>query len=179
MDSQADNSLFWYAIHTNPKQEDRAGSNLRAWGIETFVPKFKTYHLNPFTQEPVCLVKHLFPRYIFAKFVLSGLVHKVTYTRGVHSIVTFGNQPSRIDEAIIALIRSRTDAAGYVKLGEEFRPGDEVTIKDGPLKGLTGIFKQELKEHDRVMILLNAVSYQAQVVVNKYLIGKPSANASH
>jgi transcriptional antiterminator RfaH len=176
MSSQTYNLLSWYAIHTNPKQEDRADSNLRAWGIETFVPKFKMYHLKPYTQEPACLVKHLFPRYIFARFVFSSLVHKVSYTRGIHSIVSFGNQPALLDEAIIALIRSRIDNESFVKIGDDLKLGDKVTIKEGPLKGLTGIFKHELNGNERVMILLNAISYQAQVVVNKCLVRKHSVD---
>ena len=40
----------------------------------------------------------LFPRYIFARFVLGPLFAKVTYTRGVQKIVGFGescNSPRR------------------------------------------------------------------------------------
>ena len=31
----------WYAVLTKPKQEQRAETNLRAWDIEAFTPKFK------------------------------------------------------------------------------------------------------------------------------------------
>ena len=27
----------WYVVHTNPKQEERANSNLIAWGVESNV----------------------------------------------------------------------------------------------------------------------------------------------
>ena len=32
---------FWYAIHTHPKQENRAESNLQAWNVETFIPRIR------------------------------------------------------------------------------------------------------------------------------------------
>jgi transcriptional antiterminator RfaH len=172
MSGEADKLPCWYAIHTKPKQEDRVDSNLRAWGFETFAPKFKEYRSNPYTQETSCVIKHLFPSYIFAKFDYESLFYKVTHTRGTHSVVRFGDQPAVLDELIISLIQSRIDREGFVKMDDDPKPGDEVIIKDGPFKGLTGVFKQEVKEHERVMILLNAVSYQAQIVINRHQVKK-------
>src|ERR1043166_9166696 len=54
----------WYVVHTNPKQEERADSNLRAWGVETLHPKLKTRRFNEFTGAPTVTTKPLFPRYI-------------------------------------------------------------------------------------------------------------------
>jgi transcriptional antiterminator RfaH len=159
----------WYAVHTHPRQEDRAAGNLRAWGIETFSPKFKERHFNAYTQESTCLIKHLFPRYIFARFDLSRLC-KVSYTRGIHAVVSFGDQPAIVEEPIIALIRSRIDGEGFVRIDDEPRPGDAVIVREGPLKGLTGVFSREMKEDERVMILLNAVNYQAHAVIHKSLV---------
>ena len=176
MSSEVDTVLSWYAIHTNPKQEDRAANNLQAWGVETFVPKFLTCQPNPFTCEPAWVAKHMFPRYIFAKFEFSRLGHRVTYTRGIQSVVSFGNEPAVVDEAIIALIRSQIDSQSFVRMGDGLELGDEVTVQEGPLKGLTGIFKQEVGENERIMILLNAVSYQAQAVVNRCLVVKHSVS---
>ena len=34
-------SPLWYAVYTKPKEEERAESNLRAWGVKTLMPKFK------------------------------------------------------------------------------------------------------------------------------------------
>ena len=31
----------WYVLRTNPRQEDRAASNLQAWGVKTLNPKFR------------------------------------------------------------------------------------------------------------------------------------------
>ncbi len=36
----------WYAIQTKPKQESRAECNLRAWNVETFVPKIRERRFN-------------------------------------------------------------------------------------------------------------------------------------
>lgn len=159
--------MRWYVIHTHPKEEDRAEHNLKAWKIETFVPKLKEHRQNPFTGESFYVIKPLFKRYIFARFDLGSLYHKVRFTRGIHSIVSFGNTPIPVDDEIINIIRLRISKDGFVRIWEDLKPGDQVVIKEGPLKDFTGIFVREMKESDRVMILLNAVNYQAHALVEK------------
>lgn len=160
----------WYAIQTHPRQEDRSQSNLRAWGVETFNPKLKEQHYKPYTRSPISITKHLFPGYIFARFEAGTMFHKVSYTRGVRSIVSFGNKPTPVDDQIIALIRSRVIEDGIVKVREEFNKGDRVLITSGPLQNLVGIFEREMKGKDRVMILLSTISYQGSLQVERSLV---------
>lgn len=164
----------WYAIHTNPKQEERAASNLRAWGLETFNPKIKERRCNEFTGAPVYTTKPLFPRYIFSRFSANSLLHKVWFTRGVHRVVCFNDGPVAIDDGIIDFLRQQTDERELMRPRDEFRIGDKVMIQDGPLKSLVGIFDQEVKGTDRVMILLSAVSYQGSVTIEKERLKKVS-----
>src|SRR5436190_3797079 len=86
------NPLQWYVIYTHPRQEDRTTGNLRAWGIQTFAPKMKEMRTNPFTGRREYQTKHLFFRYIFARFDASELVQKIRFTRGVNSIVSCGEK---------------------------------------------------------------------------------------
>jgi transcription antitermination factor NusG len=59
-----------------------------------------------------------------------------------------------------------------LKYGEEPVLGDEIEVVEGPLKGLKGIFERELSDADRVLILLNYVSYQGQLVIEKKKLKK-------
>lgn len=169
----ANGDFQWYVIHTNPKQEDRAESNLRAWNVETYNPKLREVRHSPYG-EPGHIIKPLFPRYIFARFGLKELFHKVRFTRGVYNILGFGNGPTPVDEEIINIIKLRTDNLGFVKIGPDLEPGDEIIIEDGPLKSFTGIFEQEMKDSCRVMILLNTVSYQGRLIISREQIKKAS-----
>src|SRR5215208_2764465 len=90
----AEDNYLWYVICTHPRQEDRAESNLIAWSVETFAPQIKKKQYNQFTGVAIQLPKPLFPRYIFARFKLNEMLHKVRYTRGVHSVVGFGAGPT-------------------------------------------------------------------------------------
>jgi transcriptional antiterminator RfaH len=164
----------WYVIHTHPKQEDRACSNLRVLGVPIFNPKIRERRYNQFTIIPAYVAKPLFPRYIFAQFKIGDLYHKVRFTRGVYSVVSFGEGPTSIDERIIALIQSNMKEDGFVRIDEEIKPGDRVVVKDGPLKKFAGIFELEMKDTHRVRILLETVNYQAHVEIERDMVKKAS-----
>ncbi|HEV2860055.1 MAG TPA: transcription termination/antitermination NusG family protein [Pyrinomonadaceae bacterium] len=154
----------WYAVRTKQHQEERVHQNLQAWGVESLSPKIRQRRLNAFTGVPVYFPKPLFPRYIFARFELRNL-HKIVFTRGVHSVVSFDGGPTAIDDEIITIIKSRVGADGFVSTAEELREGDRVVIKEGPLKDLVGVFERKVKDSDRVMILLTAITFQGRVTV--------------
>jgi transcriptional antiterminator RfaH len=162
----------WYAIRTHPNQEDRANNNLVAWNVETFNPHVRKVHHNPYASAQTYLSKPLFPRYIFARFEVNSMLHKILYTRGVSSVVAFGGVFAPINDEIISLIQSQVCETGFVEVGEKFKAGDRVMIEDGPLKSIVGIFKRDIKASDRVLILLAAINYQGSVVIERQHVRK-------
>jgi transcriptional antiterminator RfaH len=162
----------WYVIHTHPKQEDRAGSNLKVLGVPIFNPKILEPRYNQFMYAPAYVAKPLFPRYMFAQFRVEDLYHKVRFTRGVNSVVSFGAAPAPIDDEIIMLIQSNVKKDGFIRIDEEIKPGDRVIVKDGPLKYFAGIFERKMKDADRVRILLQTVSFQAHVEIDIDMVTK-------
>lgn len=166
----------WYAIHTHPKQENRAEGNLKAWNVETFSPKIRDPRFNEFTGKPTYIVKPLFPGYLFARFAVNNLLNKIRYTRGVHSVVCVGDTPASIDAQVIEIISAQIDSDGFVKIGDELKPGTKVLIQAGPFKGLTGIFERETKDVDRIKILLDSVCFQAHVEIERRLVKSVSKN---
>jgi transcriptional antiterminator RfaH len=161
----------WYVIHTHPKQEDRASSNLKVLGVPIFNPKTRERRYNQFVNAPTYVTKPLFPRYIFGQFKINDLYHKVRFTRGIYSVVGFGAGPTPISEEVITLIQSNMED-GFVRFYEEISPGDKVTVKDGPMKNFAGIFERALKDTDRIRILLETVSYQAHIEIERDLVKK-------
>lgn len=164
------NSRQWYVVQTNIKQEDRANDNLRAWGVETLHAKLKTPRFNEFTGTPTYVTQPLFPRYIFAKFNALEELPKIRFTRGVHNVVSFGENPASVDHDIIEIIRARLDENGFVKAKDDFKVGDKVVISAGPMRNLMGIFEREEKGTNRVAILLTAIEYQGRLVIHKDLV---------
>lgn len=168
-----DDSFQWYVVHTNLRQEERADSNLRAWGVETVYPKVKARRFNEFTGAPTYITKPLFSRYIFARFNAHSQLGKISFTRGVHDVVSFGGKPVIVDEDIIRIIRARIDSNGFVEMGQ-LKLGDKVVIKAGPLRNFEGIFDRELQDKDRIAILLTTVTYQGRLMISKDLLEKVS-----
>lgn len=164
----------WYAIYTHPKQEERVDSNLRAWKVETFVPRHQEPRYNRYSSKATHLVKPLFPRYLFARFSVYESLHKIRFTRGVYSIVSIGNQPAPIDDELIVLIQSRRNEHGYIVMEDVLKLGDEVMVESGPFKGFIGVFERGLEDAARVMILLTTVAYQSHVVIPRENIRKIS-----
>jgi len=176
MSTPIEDTICWYVVRTHRKQEERASSNLSAWGLETLTPKLLVNKCNQFTGQLSRMVKPLFPGYIFARFRFNDLYHRIRFTRGVHSLVCFNNRPTPVDEEIINLIRSRIGTDGFVKTLAELKAGDEVVINDGQFQKLHGVFEREMQDADadRVTILLSSVSFQAHVVVDRALVSKVS-----
>ncbi len=134
---EAADSCRWYVIRTKPKQETRAESNLRAWGIETFAPKALELGRGRARSGRAWRIEALFPGYLFAWFDARNLWRKVRLTRGVHAVVGFGESATPVEDSIISAIRSRIQEDGFVHLAEA-QPGDPVEIVGGPLRSLRG-----------------------------------------
>jgi transcriptional antiterminator RfaH len=164
--TEANSTPSWYAIYTNPKQEERADRNLRSWSVETFFPKIKGRGRNQVSGKTF-ITKPLFPRYVFARFDVNSLLGKVRFTRGVQSVVSLGDGPAPVDEKIIDLIKSNVGQDGFISMSEEFKYGDEVIIQEGPLRNIVGIFQRGIKSSDRVMILLTTISYQSRIIIGR------------
>jgi transcription antitermination factor NusG len=164
--------LRWYVIRTLPRQEDRAERNLRAWDIDTLNPLVREPRVNPYSGSRFFVTKSLFPRYIFARFVDRTLLNKVSFTRGVQGVLTYGKKPAFVEDEIIASIEARIGPDGYIVLGGELKAGDKVMIRDGSLKSFNGVFLRNTKNNQRVEILLASVSYHGRVLINRNLVEK-------
>ena len=157
----------WYVVQTKPREEERADNNLKAWKVETLAPKIKTRRVNEFTNHCTFISKPLFPGYIFARFDASTSLHDVNATRGIQRVVRFGDVIVPVDDQVIDMIRLTMTADGLVQVGTEELAGRTFTIRDGPMSGLVGVLEREMKDNERVMLLLNCVSYQGHFTVEK------------
>ncbi|HYY41857.1 MAG TPA: transcription termination/antitermination NusG family protein [Pyrinomonadaceae bacterium] len=167
--------LRWYAVQTKAQQEERAESNLRAWNVETFAPRVRERRRGYYTGQAGYLIKSLFPRYIFARFDMHTLLHKVNFTRGVQSVVCFGGVPVPVEDEVLAIMQARLDADGFITIGEELKVGDRVMIQAGVFKNFIGIFEREVGERDRIRILLDTINYRSQITLDRAQVKKVGA----
>jgi transcriptional antiterminator RfaH len=158
----------WFVVNTKPKNEDRAASNLSSGGIEVLAPKLKMRKYKD--AKFVYIVEQMFPGYIFAKFHPIDDFHLIKYTRGVKTIVHFGSKIVPVPDQMIAFIRSRLEDGVAILEKKQFKKGEKILVKDGPFKGISGIFEKELEGKDRVMILLDSVKFSVSVEIDGDLI---------
>jgi len=154
----------WFVLNTKPKKEFQVGRLFEEGGLDFYCPKY----IHEKKESP------FFSGYGFIYFDYPAQYKLVKYTRGVKRIIGNPEGPIPVPEEIIQQIKQR-EIDGYIefeKYGGIPEIGDEIEIMEGPMKGLRGIFRKELTEKERVMILLNFVSYQGKLIIEKKKLKK-------
>lgn len=156
--------LNWYVVNTKPKKEFQVESFFSRFGFTVYNPKYAENSI----------IKAFFPGYVFLRFRYPSQHRQVIYTRGVKKVIGNREGPIPLEPEIIDCLKARekNGLIEFMKYGEEPGPGDEIMVMEGPLKGLKGIFYRELSDDERVMILLNYVSYQGSLMIEKNKIKK-------
>lgn len=152
---------MWYAIYTKPGKEDSVASRLQMIGIEVLNPKIR---MRKFRRNRLAdVIENLFPCYLFADFDADRYSHLITFTRGVRYIVG-KRSPVVVQDEVIETIRDNMESDNLVVVGmQRFAKGDMVRIKDGPFRDFCGIFEREIRESERVMILLNTIHIRVEL----------------
>lgn len=146
--------MTWYVVRTKPRQETRARQNLENQEIEAFLPEITLQKIRRGKRTDV--TEPLFPGYIFANLDdYAGKFHKVRSTFGVAKMLTFGETPATIPDALIAEMH-HINADTQQKAQQSAMPqvGEKVEITYGPFKGFMAEIVQ-LDGESRCIVLLN------------------------
>lgn len=161
----------WFAVYTRPRQERIALEHLERQAFHCFLPMA----VNPYQRrsERKRRIEPLFPRYLFLNAVPDQQsLGPVRSTRGVATLVRFGQKLARLPEPVIEAINDRCDGDGLVQLDPvPVEPGDKVRVFDGPLAGLEGIFK-ERKGEKRALLLAKLLGTESTLEVDALLLQK-------
>ena len=149
--------MNWYLVHTKPRQEQCALENLQWQGYECYFPEIPTEKLRlgkiSTVQQP------LFPRYLFIHLgqgLLAQSWTPIRSTKGVSRLVTFGNTPAKVDDALIALLRGYEESV-QAEPDCLFKAGECVRITSGAFIDIEGIY-QMTDGDQRVMVLIELMS---------------------
>jgi transcriptional antiterminator NusG len=164
----------WYALHTKPNAEYRVAAVLQKRGFYTYLPEIESVKVHQGRTKKPC-----FPCYLFVKtgFEALGLL-QMEWTPGLRRVVAFDSRPVPLADEVIELIQH--------KLGENvskgrpvhnFKPGETVRIKTGPLQDMLAIFEGPTTPGMRVRVLLNILGQASRVQISTPDIEKVSADA--
>jgi transcriptional antiterminator RfaH len=148
--------MNWYLIHTKPRLEQCALENLQHQGFECFLPMIRVEKLR--RGKLVEVDEPLFPRYFFIQLDTGNQAqswHPIRSTKGVSRLVSFGQEPAKVGDALVALIRAHCSSDAVQQ--RHFMAGEKVLITDGPFAGLEAIYQMSDGER-RVMVLLDIMS---------------------
>jgi transcriptional antiterminator RfaH len=164
--------MNWYALHTKPRAESLAQSNLQRQAIKTFLPRLR--RKKTIRRRYRWTTGPLFPGYIFARFDFDRHGRLVKYANGITNVVSFGGTPAVVEDAIIEAIHAHCepDTDTVTLPPPELRPGDRVQVREGPLTGLEGIFEHEMSDRDRVVILLETIGRGARAQIQRAQLEK-------
>jgi len=157
--------MNWYVVHTKPKQEARAFLNLEQQGFICFLPTIPKKRVKSKAFEMVS--EPLFSRYLFIELdtTLSGKSWApIRSTWGVSKLVTFGNEPARVNPDLIDLLREQENTLSQSPLSQ-YQPGDIVRIKEGPFKGLEAVYQLDDGEM-RAMVLIELLQKPTRLQVD-------------
>jgi transcriptional antiterminator RfaH len=150
----------WYVLYTKPRQEKSTGWHLERKGLLYFLPMI----CNPWEGKGKA-VEPLFPSYLFVHLNFSKEFYLAAWTPGAKRFVTFGEEPTPIDDGTMAFLMEKTGKNGIIEARSSLKPGDEITISGGPFEGLAAIIKNPPDRKGRVQVLMNILRQQTQVDV--------------
>ena len=155
--------MHWYAVRTKPNHERQAELSVQRLGVETFYPQMKQRRV--IRRREQMIIGSLFPGYLFARLNMAVHYRAAKYARGVLDLVAFGSIPAIVDDEIIEGMRARLRDGCLTLPAPALTPGEVVRIQAGPLQGLEAVFEREMSDHERVVLLLRTLTYQARVVL--------------
>jgi len=144
----------WFLVLTKPSNEQIATTHLARQGFHIYLPRLlRTTFGRGRRRESIV---PLFPRYLFVRLEsLRQSLGPIRSTRGVASIVRFGEQAAEVAANVIDALTRRADpVTGLHRLETRaLRHGTPVSIVGGAFDGLEGIFEREEGEERSVILL--------------------------
>lgn len=162
----------WYCVHTRPQKEAQTAALLQeTLGLETYYPRLKRQRIIRRVKRVV--VGPLFPRYLFCRFDLAAQYRAVRYTQDVIDIVSFGQTPAVVGDALIEGMKSwAAEAVDVITLQGSLRRGDRVEITDGPLRGLQAVIENEMNGRERVAVVLSILERSVATTISRWQVAR-------
>ena len=154
----------WFCLRTQTKREHIAAAILdRLEDVEVFCPRISQVKKTRTGKKR--FVEAMFPGYIFAKFEYHTHCRQVIYSQGITRMVELGDRrviPERIIRDLKASIPEGIIEAPDLSI----KPGAEIEVITGSLKGLNGKVLAQLPAKNRIQILLEFLGQEVTIDVN-------------
>jgi transcriptional antiterminator RfaH len=156
----------WYVVQTQASAEAKAVAHLQRQGFATYLPRYLKRRRHARRVETIAAA--LFPRYLFVEIdITAQRWRSIASTSGVSRLVSNGDWPAAVPDEVVAGLRGREDAAGYVRLDQrpKFRLGDRIRVMEGAFHDCLAIF-DGMSDRERVEILLDLLGRKVRVLID-------------
>jgi transcription antitermination factor NusG len=135
--------LLWFVAHTRPRAEKKLAEFCVEQGYEHRLPVYRS--VKTYARKRVIFEKPLFPGYMFARVERR---HRLTLVqnRYVANLLDVHDQEEFVGQ-LDAIYRA-LDARVEIQVCPEIKPGLQVRIKSGPLRGTEGWVESRAKLSD-------------------------------
>ena len=158
---------YWSVCQTETRREGTAARFLADQGFATYLPKIRLAHKR---------VVPLFPSYVFVRIV--DRWWSVNQTIGVIQLLTAGDQPAQVRDAIVETIKAK-ERGGIVRLPppKGLHLGQQVRVLRGSFEGHIGLYAG-MSGKDRERVLLDLLGRKVPVDFHKLDIA-PTPDVAH
>jgi transcriptional antiterminator RfaH len=144
----------WYVIRSKPNKEEFLAGQLSAYGIKVFYPRIRVKTVNPRARK----LRAYFPSYLFVYVDLETVsLSTLRWMPGAVNLVSFDGRPASVPETLISAVERQVEHINTSQKNMllDLKPGDVVSIQDGPFAGYEAIFDGQVSGRERVRVLLS------------------------
>jgi transcriptional antiterminator RfaH len=153
-------------VQTQPHAERKAAAHLARQGFATYLPRYLKRRRHARRIDVVAAP--LFPRYLFVEVDIAMQRWRSIYsTVGVSRLICTGDIPTPIPTYVVALLKAREDAAGFIRLDHQprFRVGDKIRVLEGIFSDCLGLY-DGMPDCKRVAVLLDLLGRKVRVLLD-------------
>jgi transcriptional antiterminator RfaH len=126
----------WYPVYTHPRAEKKACQALINKGLETYLPLHR--QLKKWSDRKKWVEEPFIKSYIFVH-IKEHEQTEVLMTKGIARFIYFSGKVTPMPDRQITELKLLMASPYELEITEEdLQPGEKITVKAGPLKGLTG-----------------------------------------
>jgi transcriptional antiterminator RfaH len=152
----------WVVVNTQANREMIALDHLTRQHFSTYCPvvRRRVRHARQ-TRE---VLRPLFSGYLFVRMCANGPGYRsIAFTRGVRSLVRFGERPALLSDTFICELKSREIDGAIVQCMSRYSIGQAIRVTDGPFADLVGTIVALDDDRARIVALLNFLSRPVKV----------------
>ena len=159
-------SKHWYVAYTFPNAETSIQRNLGKMQITSFLPLREI--VRDWKDRKKKISTPLFPNYIF---IYSS--HKERYdalcVKGIVRYVSFEGKPATIRNEQIESLKKMVNGDVEIHHMSLLRPGNRVTITDGPFSGVEGTLER-INGNMRLVVQIDCLSRAVSVNISRNIV---------